>query len=411
MRKLKHHERKLLKKVDFLQWKNEHNLRELQARPCRHCPLPPLPSRRRPSASGAAQPSCTLLNNQQHQGGGGRAAGCRGRLCEPRRGAVAAPCRRGARPPCRPPSSRRALRPAPPPPRPRPQVMRRYHIQNRDDYKAYNRLVGMVTKLTATLKRLDARDATRIDLTDRLLNKCGGPAAVGERPAALPRAAWPPAWPCVRCLRGATPPTPLASAALLLLFSPCLLVLPRRLYDMGAITTKKSLAQLEKLSTAAFCRRRLAVVMVRPRRPQGRPLLCCCPGAAAWAARRAQPPAAAPTLPPAAPTPPAGAAEDERDTARGGHAHRAGPRARGARHRCARRGGGWPCGVTGELAPVCLLPTAAPPAPASPAHLLLPAPPPAPRSDGPRVPGDAGAGGLGDVGGHEQDPAQGAAVQ
>lgn len=32
---------------------------------------------------------------------------------------------------------------------------------------------------------------------------------------------------------------------------------------MGVITTKKSLVQLEKLSTAAFCRRRLAVVMLR----------------------------------------------------------------------------------------------------------------------------------------------------
>ena len=32
---------------------------------------------------------------------------------------------------------------------------------------------------------------------------------------------------------------------------------------MGVITTKKSLAQLEKLATSAFCRRRLAVVLVR----------------------------------------------------------------------------------------------------------------------------------------------------
>jgi hypothetical protein len=32
MRQLKYHERKLLKKVDFLQWKNEHSLRELQVR-------------------------------------------------------------------------------------------------------------------------------------------------------------------------------------------------------------------------------------------------------------------------------------------------------------------------------------------------------------------------------------------
>ncbi len=36
-----------------------------------------------------------------------------------------------------------------------------------------------------------------------------------------------------------------------------------RLYDMGVITTKKSLVQLEQLSTASFCRRRLSVVMVR----------------------------------------------------------------------------------------------------------------------------------------------------
>ncbi len=30
MRQLRHHDQRLLKKVDFLQWKNEHNLRELQ---------------------------------------------------------------------------------------------------------------------------------------------------------------------------------------------------------------------------------------------------------------------------------------------------------------------------------------------------------------------------------------------
>ncbi|GAB4815344.1 hypothetical protein N2152v2_002390 [Parachlorella kessleri] len=115
MRQLKFHEKKLLKKVDFLQWKNEHNLRELQ-------------------------------------------------------------------------------------------VMRRYHITNRDDYKKYNKLCGMITKLVATVKRLDPQDSTRIELTEQLLNK---------------------------------------------------------LHDMGAITTKKSLVQLEKLSTSSFCRRRLSVVMVR----------------------------------------------------------------------------------------------------------------------------------------------------
>lgn len=32
MRKLKYHEQKLLKKVDFLQWKSDQNIREIQVR-------------------------------------------------------------------------------------------------------------------------------------------------------------------------------------------------------------------------------------------------------------------------------------------------------------------------------------------------------------------------------------------
>jgi hypothetical protein len=32
VRELKHHEKKLLKKVNFLKWKNENNQRELQVR-------------------------------------------------------------------------------------------------------------------------------------------------------------------------------------------------------------------------------------------------------------------------------------------------------------------------------------------------------------------------------------------
>ena len=50
--------------------------------------------------------------------------------------------------------------------------MRRYHIQDRDDYKKYNKLCGEVTKLVSLLKRLDARDSARIELTDQLLEKC-----------------------------------------------------------------------------------------------------------------------------------------------------------------------------------------------------------------------------------------------
>ena len=51
------------------------------------------------------------------------------------------------------------------------QVMRRYHIQDRDDYKKYNKLCGFVTKVTGALKRLSPQDAGRIEMTDQLLDK------------------------------------------------------------------------------------------------------------------------------------------------------------------------------------------------------------------------------------------------
>jgi len=51
------------------------------------------------------------------------------------------------------------------------QVMRRYHIQDRDDYMKYNKMVGMITKLTNMLKQLDPQDKARVELTDQLLAK------------------------------------------------------------------------------------------------------------------------------------------------------------------------------------------------------------------------------------------------
>ena len=88
MRQLKFHERKLLKKVDFLQWKSEHGQREVRPRrrsSCRFCPR----SGRRLLLS------CKKIKINPEQ--------------------VA--------------------------------VMRRYHLQGRDDYKKYNKLCGMITKL------------------------------------------------------------------------------------------------------------------------------------------------------------------------------------------------------------------------------------------------------------------------
>lgn len=85
-------------------------------------------------------------------------------------------------------------------------VLRRYHIQDRDDYVRYNRFAGLVTKLASKLKALPPADAYRIKVSDQLLE---------------------------------------------------------RLYDLGVVDTKKSLAKAEQLSAAALARRRLPVVMVR----------------------------------------------------------------------------------------------------------------------------------------------------
>ncbi|EEC44535.1 predicted protein [Phaeodactylum tricornutum CCAP 1055/1] len=86
------------------------------------------------------------------------------------------------------------------------KVMRRYHIQNREDYTSYSRIVGMITKLSAKLKTLPADNSFRIAMTDQLLAK---------------------------------------------------------LNDMGVITTTKSLQKAEEVTVSAICRRRLPVIMVR----------------------------------------------------------------------------------------------------------------------------------------------------
>mmetsp|Transcript_14127 Transcript_14127/g.34224 ORF Transcript_14127/g.34224 Transcript_14127/m.34224 type:complete len:184 (+) Transcript_14127:31-582(+) len=115
MRQLKHHEQKLLKKVNFLQWKSDQNVREIK-------------------------------------------------------------------------------------------ILRRYHVQGRDDYIKYNKIAGVITKLTAKLKVLPPDDEIRIKSTEALIDK---------------------------------------------------------LHNMGLIPTKKSLTQCENIAVSAFCRRRLPVVLVR----------------------------------------------------------------------------------------------------------------------------------------------------
>jgi U3 small nucleolar ribonucleoprotein protein IMP3 len=115
MRQLKHHEKKLLKKVDLYSWKSDNNLREAK-------------------------------------------------------------------------------------------IVRKYLLQDREDYTKYNKIVGNITKLTAKLKELPQSDETRFQVSEQLL---------------------------------------------------------KRLHDMGIINSTSSLSSVEKLTVSSFCRRRLPVIMVR----------------------------------------------------------------------------------------------------------------------------------------------------
>ncbi|KAH6570544.1 hypothetical protein BASA50_008271 [Batrachochytrium salamandrivorans] len=85
-------------------------------------------------------------------------------------------------------------------------VMRKYHIQRREDYIKYNQLCGQVRKISSRLSMLDPQDPLRGKITEAMLDK---------------------------------------------------------LYRMGVITAAKSLSQCEKITVSAFCRRRLPIVMVR----------------------------------------------------------------------------------------------------------------------------------------------------
>lgn len=91
------------------------------------------------------------------------------------------------------------------------KVMHRYHLQRREDYSKYNKMCGYVTRLVNQLIKLQAGDQFRIEMTQHLLNK---------------------------------------------------------LYLMGLVTSKKSLTVCEKLSVSSFCRRRLAVMLVKLRMTQ-----------------------------------------------------------------------------------------------------------------------------------------------
>lgn len=85
--------------------------------------------------------------------------------------------------------------------------MRRYHIQNREDYQSYNRLCGSVRGLAHKLSQLPPQDPFRTKYEGMLLSK---------------------------------------------------------LYDMGILDITSKVSDIEgKVTVSALCRRRLAVVMCR----------------------------------------------------------------------------------------------------------------------------------------------------
>lgn len=87
------------------------------------------------------------------------------------------------------------------------KVMRRYHIQQREDYQAYNRLCGSIRGLAHKLAQLPEQDPFRTKYEDMLLSK---------------------------------------------------------LYDMGVMDITAKISDIEgKVTVSALCRRRLAVVMCR----------------------------------------------------------------------------------------------------------------------------------------------------
>jgi U3 small nucleolar ribonucleoprotein protein IMP3 len=91
------------------------------------------------------------------------------------------------------------------------KIIRKYHLQDREDYVKYDKIVGHVTKVIAKLRNLEKEDSIRRQVSVMLLEK---------------------------------------------------------LYNMGIIDNKGSLTSAENLSVSSLCRRRLAVIMLRVKMSQ-----------------------------------------------------------------------------------------------------------------------------------------------
>ncbi|CAH1242996.1 IMP3 [Branchiostoma lanceolatum] len=91
------------------------------------------------------------------------------------------------------------------------KVMRKYHINRREEYTKYNKLSREVRNLVEKIKELKVEDPFRTECSERLLEK---------------------------------------------------------MYVLGLIPTKRNLGNVTKVSASSFCRRRLPVIMVKLRMAQ-----------------------------------------------------------------------------------------------------------------------------------------------
>ncbi|GLV44038.1 uncharacterized protein CBL_12666 [Carabus blaptoides fortunei] len=86
------------------------------------------------------------------------------------------------------------------------KVLKKYHIQKREDYTLYNKIARNIRELARKIKEVDAKHPFRTESSSQLLEK---------------------------------------------------------LYHLGLIATRWDLSLAEKVTASCFCRRRLAVVLVR----------------------------------------------------------------------------------------------------------------------------------------------------
>lgn len=51
------------------------------------------------------------------------------------------------------------------------KMLRRFHIQDREDYTRYNKLVGQIQKMVAILRKMPSNDSDRIRMSEAMLDK------------------------------------------------------------------------------------------------------------------------------------------------------------------------------------------------------------------------------------------------